>query len=224
MRDPCSGVPMLLAGTLPTITTPFRRAFSAVVKPNGAVPRKKVLCSPPGVTLTIVVPVPWPDGEAALKFDTRISPDAVFPPLGNPFGTNATPYGFTSPLVATVLVWTGINGSTLLPASAGCADISPTATNTRPAPTNCFRFLIDTWSPDTTAVTIPPKSLADSPLRRRQLISSRILSFWRLIRTWPQKAGAYLPQLSGNAPTMVVVAKRQSDDKAAYFGPLSRPT
>ena len=38
------------------------------------------------------------------------------------------------------------------------------------------------------------------------------------------KAGAYLPQLSGNAPTMVAFAKRQFDDKAAYFWPLSRPT
>ena len=77
-----------------------------------------------------------------------------------------------------VLVWTGISGSMVLPASAGCAGITPTAANTKPARASRFRFLIDTWSPDATAVTFPPKSLADSPLRRRQLIWSRILSFF----------------------------------------------
>jgi hypothetical protein len=105
----------------------------------------------------------------------------------------------------------------VLPASAGCAGITPTAANTKPARASRFRFLIDTWSPDATAVTFRPKSLADSPLRRRQLIWSRILSFWRLIRASPQNSESYIPRLSRDSPTKVVVAKKQIDGKAAYL-------
>jgi hypothetical protein len=121
-----------------------------------------------------------------------------------------------------VLVWTGISGSTDLPASAGCAGINPTAASTKPAPASRFRFLIDTWSPDATAVSIPPTSLAGPALRRLHLIWSRILSFWRLIRTSPQNQESYIQRLSRDGPTKVVVDKRQFDDKAAYFWPLSR--
>ena len=37
-----------------------------------------------------------------LKFETKMSPGLIVPPAGNPGGTNATPYGFTSPLAGTV--------------------------------------------------------------------------------------------------------------------------
>jgi hypothetical protein len=50
------------------------------------------------------------------------------------------------------------------------------------------------------------------------------LSFWRLISTSPQNQESYIPRLSRDGPTKVVVAKKQFDDKAANFWPLSRPT
>src|SRR5580658_5755120 len=40
--------------------------------------------------------------ELALKLETRMSPGFTVPPVGNHSGTNATPYGFTSPLAGTV--------------------------------------------------------------------------------------------------------------------------
>src|SRR6516165_839179 len=38
----------------------------------------------------------------SLKFDTSTSPGEIFPPLGKPDGTNATPYGLRSPFDGTV--------------------------------------------------------------------------------------------------------------------------
>src|SRR6516165_8964442 len=38
----------------------------------------------------------------SLKFDTSTSPGEIFPPLGKPEGTNATPYGLRSPFDGTV--------------------------------------------------------------------------------------------------------------------------
>jgi hypothetical protein len=43
------------------------------------------------------------------------------------------------------------------------------------------------------------------------------LSFWRLISTSPQNQESYIPRLSRDGPTKVVVAKKQFDDKAANF-------
>ena len=48
----------------------------------------------------MVVPVPC-RLLTALKFETRMSPGLTLP-FGNWGGTNATPYGFTSPFAGTV--------------------------------------------------------------------------------------------------------------------------
>src|SRR5689334_15910141 len=47
---------------------------------------------------------------ASLKLETRMSPGLSTPPVGKGLGTNATPYGFTSPfvgIVETVMLGTG---------------------------------------------------------------------------------------------------------------------
>ena len=46
--------------------------------------------SPFGVSLTIVVPVPWALAPL-LKLETRTSPGTIVPPEGKPRGTIATP-------------------------------------------------------------------------------------------------------------------------------------
>ena len=53
----------------------------------------------------MLVPVPCtlPSLTLLLKFETRMSPELSMPPDGNPLGTNATPYGFVSPLAGTVV-------------------------------------------------------------------------------------------------------------------------
>jgi hypothetical protein len=57
--------------------------------------------------LSMVVPVPWRLVEL-LKLETRMSPAASGPPPGNPLGTKATPYGFSSPLAGTVETVSGV--------------------------------------------------------------------------------------------------------------------
>jgi hypothetical protein len=48
----------------------------------------------------MVLPVPC-ELPPLLKLETKMSPPASIPP-GNPWGTKATPYGFTSPFGGTV--------------------------------------------------------------------------------------------------------------------------
>lgn len=83
-------------GKLPTITKPSCNTPRAVDKPGWESDEvKKTESGPCCGTRTMVVPVPcrfW----LLLKFDTRMSPGFKTPP-GNPCGTNATPYGLTSP-------------------------------------------------------------------------------------------------------------------------------
>src|ERR1700674_948323 len=88
-------------GKLPTSTNPLRRMFKAVVSPSDPVPPKNWKTAAFAGTSTIVVPVPW-RFMLLLKFETKISPTLSAPPVGNPGGTKATPYGFTSPLPGTV--------------------------------------------------------------------------------------------------------------------------
>src|SRR6516162_7676963 len=91
-----------VVGRLPTSTNPAFKAPSAVVIPRGGVPPKNKDAGPPLCLIcTIVVPVPWRP-ELLLKFETRTSPARSGPPGGNPSGTNATPYGFPSPLPESV--------------------------------------------------------------------------------------------------------------------------
>src|SRR6516162_468409 len=85
-------------GRLPTRTKPRLSTPSAVVNPSGGVPWKNGVAvpgaetKPLGVSLMIVVPVPWALLLALLlKFDTKMSPGASGPPDGKPSGTNATP-------------------------------------------------------------------------------------------------------------------------------------
>src|ERR1700687_428912 len=88
-------------GKLQTRTNPLCRTCKAVVSPSGAVPPKNWNTGIVGGTSTMVVPVPW-RFMLLLKFEIKISPGLIVPPVGNPGGTNATPYGFTSPLLGTV--------------------------------------------------------------------------------------------------------------------------
>src|ERR1700722_2966594 len=88
-------------GKFPTRTNPFFKTFKAVVSPSGAVPLKNWNTGAAGGTSTMVVPVPW-RFALLLKFEIKISPGLIVPPAGNPGGTKATPYGFTSPLAGTV--------------------------------------------------------------------------------------------------------------------------
>src|SRR5579871_5859529 len=92
-------------GRLPTSTNPCRNTARAVVSPSpggGSIgPWKKSDCSPPGVILTIVLPVPCVL-PLLLKLETRMSPGESGPPFGNPGGTKATPYGFISEIAGTV--------------------------------------------------------------------------------------------------------------------------
>jgi hypothetical protein len=88
---------------LPTSTNPRLRTPKAVVRPRPATPGKNVVAfpgppgivgggatSPFGVSLMIVVPVPWALA-LLLKLETRTSPGAIVPPEGKPRGTIATP-------------------------------------------------------------------------------------------------------------------------------------
>ncbi len=103
---------------MPTRTNPFLRTPRAVVRPRPGAPWKNVAAcpdgatSPFGVSLTIVVPVPWALA-LLLKFETRTSPGAIVPPEGNLRGTIATPYGLRSPFGGTVddMMISGKNGS-----------------------------------------------------------------------------------------------------------------
>src|SRR6516165_8206785 len=91
-----------VVGRLPTSTNPAFKAPSAVVIPRGGVPPKNKDAGPPLCLIcTIVVPVPCRP-ELLLKFETRTSPARSGPPRGKPAGTNATPYGFPSPLPESV--------------------------------------------------------------------------------------------------------------------------
>src|SRR5216683_5175364 len=101
--DPGEALPHVPSGDgkLPTRTNPLFRTFKAVVSPSGAVPPKYWNNGAVGGTSTMVVPVPW-RFELLLKFEIKMSPGLIAPPVGNPVGTKATPYGFTSPLAGTV--------------------------------------------------------------------------------------------------------------------------
>src|SRR6516225_6590879 len=91
-----------VVGRLPTSTNPAFKTPNAVVSPTGGVPPKNKDAGPPLCLIcTIVEPVPWMP-ELLLKFETRTSPARSGPPGGNPSGTNATPYGFPSPLPESV--------------------------------------------------------------------------------------------------------------------------
>ena len=102
------GVPTVvcgLFGTLPTSTNPLFKTASPVSRPRLAPWVEKRVCVPFGAILTMVVPVPC-RLVLLLKLATRMSPGVSRPPDGNPIGTNATPYGFTSPFAGTVeTVW-----------------------------------------------------------------------------------------------------------------------
>src|SRR5215813_2938148 len=82
-------------GSDPTKTKPPCRTPSAVVRPSPGVPAKNndVL---PLVTLTMVLPVPC-TLALLLKLETNRSPVLNAPRWGKPAGTNATPYGLSSP-------------------------------------------------------------------------------------------------------------------------------
>ena len=106
--EPCGfglvGVPTVvcgLFGTLPTSTNPLFKTASPVSRPRLAPWVEKRVCVPFGAILTMVVPVPC-RLVLLLKLETRMSPGVSRPPDGNPLGTNATPYGFTSPFAGTV--------------------------------------------------------------------------------------------------------------------------
>jgi hypothetical protein len=74
-----------VVGTLPTSTNPRRSTPRAVVKPSALGPWKKTDADPAGTTwpfgvsLIIVVPVPWV-GTELLKFETSTSPGLSGPP------------------------------------------------------------------------------------------------------------------------------------------------
>src|ERR1017187_3964043 len=102
-------VPMVpsVVGTLPTRTKPPLRAPSAVLRPGKELVKNVTAApgnaiGPVGVSFTIVVPRPWMLA-LLLKLLTRTSPAAIAPPFGNPDGTKATPYGFTSPFSGIVV-------------------------------------------------------------------------------------------------------------------------
>jgi hypothetical protein len=116
---PCpmvAAVPSVV-GTLPTSTNPPLSTPSAVLKPCS--PLVKNVAAVPGGAITpvglnwlMVVPVPWMLA-LLLKLAISTSPDAMSPPVGKPSGTNATPYGLTSPFDGTVdeLIRSGMNAS-----------------------------------------------------------------------------------------------------------------
>src|SRR5215469_5550713 len=103
-REVCPIVLQLpsVVGKLPTNTNPAFKTPNAVVSPSGGVPPKNNDAGLPLCLIcTIVVPVPCRP-ELLLKFETRTSPARSGPPGGKPTGTNATPYGFPSPLPESV--------------------------------------------------------------------------------------------------------------------------
>ncbi len=73
----------------------------AVVRPSPLGPLKKSDCLPSGLISTMVEPVPC-EFLLLLKLETRMSPACSCPPAAMSSGTNATPYGFTSPFFGIV--------------------------------------------------------------------------------------------------------------------------
>src|ERR1700733_14996070 len=114
-----------VVGTLPTMTKPPLRPTGAVLNPGRllvknvtALPGGAIV--PVGLNCPIVAPVPCTPVTGTvsvlLKLLTSTSPAAMIPPPGKCSGTNATPYGLTSPLPGTVeeLINCGMNGSAAL--------------------------------------------------------------------------------------------------------------
>src|SRR5271154_2047641 len=116
--DPGPAVPELpsAVGELPTTINPTCNVPNAVDSPSGAVPWKNVVGDALFEMRTMVVPVPC-RLLLLLKFETRMSPRFNGPdPVWKLSGMNATPYGFTSPIVGmveTFLTGLGRNASSL---------------------------------------------------------------------------------------------------------------
>jgi hypothetical protein len=83
-----------------------------------------------------------------------------------------------------------MSGLGVFPLNAGWADMTPMAAKMKPARASRFRFLIDTWSLDATAVVTPPNFLQlTAPFSGRPSWSHIFFSVDDLIRSIRKRSG-----------------------------------